>query len=374
MVSVRKYLGDVKRETKSKSIFLQEFDWLYAACSMQPRSLTIEELPPELPCDQVYWEASTAFAWSAHNPWSDSPPLRHSVSGYLQVLDNDSPMLEPLTLDPLSRRLLSLYLSMICESYQQLLELPQVINSLENQILSKLQSALTRVSEKMMSLHSGVDLKHTYDMNQTIGSRSAMHFCHLSRPSRIMSLVVRAARTWASDRKTTSGSDVNNAKLESATSADQLLVSFSHAPQTAREMALHAAQILRLHRSYPSNTPHEPLLAFLAGLYLWSFAKYYAPLLNKSTGTLPVVQLDANLSETETRGSEWNEWIHHGSRAVLSNVGDLSVASAPGRVLCECAAIMKQLKVWGVAVKLLEFLIVMLRREEACVGSLQPTI
>ncbi|KAK5224299.1 hypothetical protein LTR47_009910 [Exophiala xenobiotica] len=358
-----------------------EFDWLYAACSMQTRSLGIDELPSELPCDQVLWEASTAFAWSACNPWSDSPPLRHNVSGYLQMVGEESSILEQPALDPLDRRLMTLYLSITCESYQQVLELPHATNVLDHQSITKVQSVIQKVSRSIIRLHSGVDLGRTHDINQTIRSRLTMHFCHLTRLSKTMTLVVKIARIWASsgwgETPLEVDGDHGDASSGSITLRDALKIRFSQNPQTARELAWHAAQILRLHRAYPSNTPHEPLSAFFAGLYLWSFAKYYYTGHGKSelkgSSKATATRLDSKPSETKlaTTINEKDGWVQCGGRAVLHYVGDLSLAAAPGKILCECAAIMRQLKIWGIAGRLIDFLIVMLRREEKYTENIQ---
>ncbi|KAK5282181.1 hypothetical protein LTR40_003663 [Exophiala xenobiotica] len=212
-------------------------------------------------------------------------------------------------------------------------------------------------------------------------SRLTMHFCHLTRLSKTMTLVVKIARIWASsgwgETPLEVDGDHGDASSGSITLRDALKIRFSQNPQTARELAWHAAQILRLHRAYPSNTPHEPLSAFFAGLYLWSFAKYYYTGHGKSelkgSSKATATRLDSKPSETKlaTTINEKDGWVQCGGRAVLHYVGDLSLAAAPGKILCECAAIMRQLKIWGIAGRLIDFLIVMLRREEKYTENIQ---
>lgn len=331
--------------------------------------MKLEDCPSELPCEQVSWEAPTAFAWSAGLSWSQSMPRGLPTSSSLAGLLTESGRSHfPFSrTDPLTKRLLVRCYGRLLENYQDLLESRfssilwgQMGDSAVKEARCNLSAAMTRLYETIWP-----DISQAINLRQTLRVAVAVHYSHIFAAGQIVDLVTRAARIWAAGYKTPDGSLLVGAQtdqtMENALGA--ITQHFKQDPIAARELAWHASQVLCIQRHYPLNSPHEPLSVFLGGIILWAFSKCYI-LTPEEQNTTPV-RLDAPMfSSNLTTGLARKTWIESGGQAMVEIVGNIFLPEAPMLILTVFAEMTQRLKVWGMGSKISGVFGRMLLREE----------
>lgn len=342
---------------------------MYTACSKQASSIKLEENPPELPCEQVFWEAPTAAAWAAI-PWQKTPPrglpFLRTLSSLLTEAGRASIPFKRL--DALSKRLLARCLGRSLIYYQEQME------SSFSSILSadSARTARAQVSSSIMALYETVwdDMTQAINFRQTLRVAVAAHYSHMLAAGRTVDIVTKTARTFAAGQGLPSHSRAQTGIDPSSTHGDiedsdstVITAHFASDPVATREMAWHASQVFFLQRRYPFNSPHEPLSLFLAGLYLWAFAKFYVDPDGGSSDQISI-QLDMpsfSSSRDSIRARE--HWIRHGGRALIEGAGNACTSGATVLILSLAIDITQRLKVWGMAAKVSSVFSRMLQRE-----------
>ncbi|RFU28956.1 hypothetical protein B7463_g7391, partial [Scytalidium lignicola] len=363
-----------REQVKRFAWFLFEFDCLYVASSKQSPCIKLEDCPSELPCEQISWEAPTAFAWSTGLPWSESMPRGLPTSTSLASLLTELGRASfPFSrTDPLTKRLLVRCYGRLLENYQDLSE------SKYSSILwgqkgdAAVKEARTNISAGMTGLYETVwsDISQAINLRQTLRVAVAVHYSHIFAAGQIVDLITRAARMWAAGYETPDDSPWVGTRTDQ-TMDDALgavTQHFKKDPRAGRELAWHASQVLCIQRRYPLNSPHEPLSVFLGGIILWAFAKCYI-MTPEERNTTPV-RLDPPMFATNPMTTLTRKaWIENGGRAAVESVGNLVHPEAPILILTVFAEMTQRLKVWGMGSKISGVFGRMLLREEEAMRS-----
>ena len=289
---------------------------------------------------------------------------------YLKSLLTTSNLLGPSfgSIDTLSKRLLARCLGRMLGSYQAQMESALHLTILGTLGITAIQTARSELVAALMALYETLyfDLSHAVDLRQTLRVFIAIHYSFMFASSSTVKIVMLTARTLAAEQ----GNSLSVSSDGPATSLHVHPISyhFQKDPVAAREMAWHASQLLVIHRRYPSNSPHEPLSVLLAGIYLWAFSRFYQPELSERRSEKDKCisfHFDAPSLSADLRTIKLGQaWIQDGGQAVIEGIGALSSPGAPPRILKIVAMMMRGLKVWGMARKISEVFVNMLRREE----------
>jgi hypothetical protein len=329
----------------------------------------MEDCPPEFPCEQVFWEAPTAFAWSAPLSWSQSMPRGLPTSSSLAgLLTESGRSCFPFSrTDPLTKRLIVRCYGRLLENYQDLSESKlssilwsQTGDSAVRQARSNLSAAMTKLYETIWN-----DISHAINLRQTLRVAVAIHYSHIFAAGQIVDLVTRAARMWAAGYETPDGTPRAGKRTDQTmdNALGAITQHFKQDPPAARELAWHASQVLCIQRHYPLNSPHEPLSVFLAGIILWAFAKCYI-MTPEERNTSPI-RLDAPMfASNTTTGLARRTWIEKGGQAAVEAVGNIFQPEAPMQILTVFAEMTQRLKVWGMGAKISGVFGHMLLRED----------
>ncbi|KIW79435.1 hypothetical protein Z517_06047 [Fonsecaea pedrosoi CBS 271.37] len=359
-----------KEQVKRLGWFLFEFDCLYSAFSKQNPCTKLEELPPEFPCEQLHWDAPTAFSWAAC-PFQTAPRGPPTMQTIHDFLEKPSPSIIS-SLDNIGKRLLIRCLG------QQLYACQEQMDSGLYHILWKGNNGLevsravrSQLSRAILSVYefSWADHPRRYTLRHALRIGVAGHYSHIFGAGKIVDLVTRVARKRASvfdmtRLSNTTGSASNTNNKGAAVDEAATIAAFGEHPEIIREMMWHASQVCYLQRRHPFNSPLEPLSVFLAGITLWASCKYFCPH-QASMRTGPSIQLDEPSFCSSQRASQAvKDWIKNGGKTFLEGVGDVQDPEAPSRVLQLSVDITRRLKVWQMASNVSEIFVRLLQIEE----------
>ncbi|KAK5026861.1 hypothetical protein LTS07_007159 [Exophiala sideris] len=363
------WLEWIKREQVKRLIwFIFEFDCFYTAFSKQPPCIKFEELPPDFPCEELHWEAPTAYAW-ASSPYQTPPRGLPTMQTLRALLSRDADIVFSLKpFDHLSKRLLLRCLGRCLESIQEQME-SGVYNVLWEDSAGRAVMAATRsrISKSVMSVYqsSWEEISQGTSLRVALRIAIAAHYSHIFAAGRLTGLTTRVARRRAGEHNA-SRVLPNPANSGRNTPHDDEFIkaAFREDPRSIRELMWHASQVIYLQRRHPFNTPHEPLSVFLAGLSLWAFLKYFDPETGDAQSGVSV-QLDepSFCSPPETRQAI-KDWIDKGGKTYLEGVGDVRSSDAPKRILTLCVNMTRRLQVWRMASKVSEIFARLLQRED----------
>ncbi|EXJ69821.1 uncharacterized protein A1O5_06893 [Cladophialophora psammophila CBS 110553] len=359
-----------QEQVKRLSWFLFEFDCLYSAFSKQNPCTKLEELPPEFPCEQLYWDAPTAFSWAAcpFQTTPRGPPTMQTISNFVEKA---SPSIIS-QLDNIGKRLLIRCLAQQLYACQE-----QMDSSLyhilwqDNRGLEVNRTVRSQLSRAIMSVYeiSWADHPRRYTLRHALRIGIAVHYSHIFGAGKIVDLVTRVARKRASGfdmSRMSNSTGFVSSSTNTASPGDEVaaIAAFGEEPEVIREMMWHASQVCYLQRRHPFNSPLEPLSVFLAGITLWACCKYFCPH-QTSMRVGPSIQLDEPSFCSSQRASQAVKvWIKNGGKTFLEGVGDVQDPDAPSRVLQLSVDMTRRLKVWQMASNVSEIFVRLLQREE----------
>ncbi|KAI1614124.1 hypothetical protein EDD36DRAFT_417971 [Exophiala viscosa] len=363
------WLEWIKREQIKRLIwFIFEFDCFYTAFSKQPPCIKFEELPSDSTCEELHWDAPTAYAW-ASCPYQAPPRGLPTMQTLRALLSRDADIVFSLKpFDHLSKRLLLRCLGRCLESIQEQME-SGVYNVLWEDSAGRAVMAATRarISMSVMSVYqsSWEEISQGTSLRVALRIAIAAHYSHIFAAGRLTGLTTRVARKRAGEYNATRVLP-NPANSGRTTPHDDEFIkaAFCEDPRSIRELMWHASQVIYLQRRHPFNTPHEPLSVFLAGLSLWAFLKYFDPESGDAQSGISV-QLDepSFCSPPEARQAI-KDWIEKGGKTYLEGVGDVRSPDAPKRILTLCVNMTRRLQVWKMASKVSEIFARLLQRED----------
>ncbi|KIW29089.1 uncharacterized protein PV07_04929 [Cladophialophora immunda] len=359
-----------KEQIKRLGWFLFEFDCLYSAFSKQNPCTKLEELPPEFPCEQLHWDAPTAFSWAAC-PFQTAPRGPPTMQTINNFLEKPSPSIIS-SLDNIGKRLLIRCLG------QQLYACQEQMDSKLYQILWRDNNGLevsravrSQLSRAIISVYefSWADHPRRYTLRHALRIGVAGHYSHIFGAGKIVDLVTRVARKRASGldmSRLPNNTGFASSSTNKATAVDETaaIAAFGEEPEIIREIMWHASQVCYLQRRHPFNSPLEPLSVFLAGITLWATCKYFCPH-QASMRVGPSIQLDEPSFCSSQRASQAvKDWIKNGGKTFLEGVGDVQDPEAPSRVLQLSVDMTRRLKVWQMASNVSEIFVRLLQSEE----------
>lgn len=122
----------------------------------------------------------------------------------------------------------------------------------------------------------------------------------------------------------------------------------------------HAGQILAAGRRFGLHTSSDCLRVFIAGVYLYAFARYFPfrsslpSVAEEHAVSLPsdVVKLDSLASSPTNENIRY--WIKHGGRARLEHIDDLYTIEGAREVLRLVESLLQRMKLWGICEKFLK--------------------
>ncbi|KIX99392.1 uncharacterized protein Z520_04968 [Fonsecaea multimorphosa CBS 102226] len=359
-----------KEQIKRLGWFLFEFDCLYSAFSKQNPCTKLEELPPEFPCEQLHWDAPTAFSWAAC-PFQTAPrgpPTMQTISDFLEKPDPS--IISPL--DNIGKRLLIRCLGQRLHACQEQMDskLYHVLWQ-DNNGLELNRAVRSQLSKAIMSVYefSWADHPRRYTLRHALRIGVAGHYSHIFGAGKIVDLVTHVARKRAAGfdmSRITHNTAFASSTANKATGVDETaaIAAFAEDPEMIREMMWHASQVCYLQRRHPFNSPLEPLSVFLAGITLWASCKYFCPH-QPSMRVGPSIQLDEPSFCSSQRSSQAvKDWIKNGGKTFLEGVGDVQDPEAPSRVLQLSVDMTRRLKVWQMASNVSEIFVRLLQSEE----------
>ncbi|KAK9464840.1 fungal-specific transcription factor domain-containing protein [Lipomyces arxii] len=340
------------------SIF--EYDCSISTLSSRRSMIALCDLCNDIPCDERLWEAATAREWAAYAFPNGRKVIPQGIPFYPMLRDLMAGTLQPDVIPNWGKRLFAQAVGRILWDFRELEDsaLAKVLPMLQSDY-SPAKECLLRVlmylRDSMTSPYNILDMVH---MNMTC---LIAHYSHLYTAREIMDLVIALAR---------------NRKAYRVDAMHRIQVIFTLDPVNSRKLAWHAAQIIGIARQYPIRTPCETMRVFLAGLFLYAFAKY------SHQDSRDSAQLAAKLDtlswlpkDSQTRPEDLDRWFLQGGRASMDSVDDICartinpdgtvVATGAEHVLAVVLATLRSMKIWGVAAKFCTVLIYVHKRDVA---------
>ncbi|KAK9474158.1 fungal-specific transcription factor domain-containing protein [Dipodascopsis tothii] len=328
------------------SIF--EYDCSISTLSARRSCIALGDLDIVMPCDEILWEAPTARAWA--NQWAPAGAgrLGDCLPFYPTLRALISASLDPGVVPNWGKRL----------SAQAIGRLLWDFKELEDSAMSKILPAPGTTDfgpSREVLLNTLMTLKYTFserpknilDMIHLNMTCLIAHYSHLYTAREIMDLVITLAGSSASKRDD---------------AVERLQVIFALDPIHSRRLAWHAAQIIAIARQYVIKTPCETMRVFLAGLFLYTFARYFP--VGKPQGKDTGVRLDrissirhnlpsphASPREGLTSEPDVESWFLWGGPAAFISLGDICGPDAPAQVIKIVMDTLRRMKSWGVGNK-----------------------
>ncbi|KAK9390552.1 fungal-specific transcription factor domain-containing protein [Lipomyces mesembrius] len=335
-----------------------EYDSSISTLSSRRGCMALNDLCNDMPCDERLWEAPTAREWAAYAFLPAQNTLARGLPFYPTLRDLIAGAISPDVVPNWGKRLCAQAIGRILWDFRELedsalsriLPVPPTDYSQSKETLLR---ALIYLRDSMTDPYNILDMVH---MNMTC---LIAHYSHLYTAREIMDLVIALARHRKADR---------------LDAMHRIQVIFTLDPVHSRKLAWHAAQIIGIARRYPIRTPCETMRVFLAGLFLYAFAKYFPPQRIQSDAT--AVKLDTlswlnKYPQTQqTKTDDLEKWFLEGGRASMDyvedlygRVGDTAGAQGAENVLAVVLATLRSMKSWGVAAKFCNVLIYVHRRD-----------
>ncbi|KAK9240298.1 fungal-specific transcription factor domain-containing protein [Lipomyces kononenkoae] len=336
-----------------------EYDSSISTLSSRRGCMALNDLCNDMPCDERLWEAPTAREWAAYAFPPGQNTLARGLPFYRTLRDLIAGAISPDVVPNWGKRLCAQAIGRILWDFRELEDsalsriLPDPPTDY-SQSKETLLRALIYLHDSMTDPYNILDMVH---MNMTC---LIAHYSHLYTAREIMDLVIALARQRKADR---------------LDAMHRIQVIFTLDPVHSRKLAWHAAQIIGIARRYPIRTPCETMRVFLAGLFLYAFAKYFPP--PGVQAGAPIVKLDTlswlnKYPQTQqTKTDDLEKWFLDGGRASMDYVEDIHAqvrvgqtgASGAENVLAVVLATLRSMKSWGVAAKFCNVLIYVHRRD-----------
>ncbi|KAK9248538.1 fungal-specific transcription factor domain-containing protein [Lipomyces tetrasporus] len=335
-----------------------EYDSSISTLSSRRGCMALNDLCNDMPCDERLWEAPTAREWAAYAFPAGQKNLARGLPFYPTLRDLIAGAISPDVVPNWGKRLCAQAMGRILWDFRELedsalsriLPVPPTDYSQSKETLLR---ALMYLHDSMTDPYNILDMVH---MNMTC---LIAHYSHLYTAREIMDLVIALARHRKADR---------------LDAMHRIQVIFTLDPVHSRKLAWHAAQIIGIARRYPIRTPCETMRVFLAGLFLYAFAKYFPP--QRIQPDAMAVKLDTlswlnKYPQTQhTKTDDLEKWFLQGGRAsmdyvedIYARVGDTGGARGAESVLAVVLATLRSMKSWGVAAKFCNVLIYVHRRD-----------
>lgn len=282
-----------------------------------PPTMAASELRMQLPSDEQLWCAPTAEAWDLlyNSSWNNMPSIIttiHSIGTPTGTL----PTLSPFAALVIFKAFQSLTFPLI-----QL----RACNIDSSAVVDGIQRSLRRLSQG----------PHEFTpMLGPVGSdwSAAIVSYHMAQ---------LATRVNFEDLQAIAG---RGTKRDVASVRERMESWMFVNASEARTVAIHAAQVVRIIRNYPTDAPYEPMSLFFAALLLYVFARTQ---ISQGSEMSPIV-LDARHDEDPAL------WIVCGGDSSLGGIGNLASPLAPKRILQLFSQVLMQRlgQVWEIGVAL----------------------
>lgn len=178
----------------------------------------------------------------------------------------------------------------------------------------------------------------TAELARAVHTQQVVHIAHLYGAGGLMNWLYPLLR------------DGNEATLALA----QLDHWATEKPDMVRDAAYHAAQILSLARTYPSNSPNESFLIFHAGTALFYLGKLLVEHAHVAGGpeTLGIVRLDyIEMDKEDGEFARIKTWLRTGQahRVSLQGIPSLSCHEGRRKILDQTVVLLRRRHTWGIA-------------------------
>jgi hypothetical protein len=305
----------------------------------------------ESPCPVIFWDAETAQAWKAIQPWKGFPGGYHIRESTFHGLTNWGESSRSFTREPAA-------LIHLLQSLCSALELAQPPPWSDISLWHNDSDCYNLGAKKILGR---IDAFYTIPMSTTLESsllsrrqlmceiRSAhvVHISHLHSAGGVVDLVQKILRL----------------DLDPSQAYGQVLKWGLHKGVQTREAAFHAAQVLGLVRCYPLYSPSEVFNLFNAGMALFFLVKLLARQQSErrrvSLDDDPldpgyILRLDYIPADVRSRtlwSRNLNEWMHDKNPFTpgIFGLSDLRSQRGPQYVLTLTGRILESNSVWGIS-------------------------
>ncbi|KAK4046393.1 hypothetical protein OIV83_006116 [Microbotryomycetes sp. JL201] len=347
------YIKHEERRRTGMVCFLLESE--FSTLLHHPSLLQASDLNTCLPSPEELWNAKDAESWNLLTP-TLSPPLKVGAICKVITLDSPFPIPQSIRLTPFGAHVLvrSLHLNVFNAAQFSSTGMANIADSARLTV----RRALGRVGR------GDHEYSPTFGSNQGEGEFSAArvsyHLAHIE------------THINGAELDTLAGLGT----LAEVTAARSRLTSWmSSNTESARSIALHAGQLVRIIRSYPTYGTYEPCSLFYASLCLYVYSRSltstgHTPATESSAAPEPFM-LDGTLTDVDCA-----TWVATGAGPVgqhcfasLDYVGSLSDAGSPIRVLSAMSTLLNKVgAVWRIG-QVLSTVVDGIAKEESVAGS-----
>ncbi|GAA5970381.1 hypothetical protein JCM8115_004540 [Rhodotorula mucilaginosa] len=313
MAQWKAFIANEERRRTAMATFVLEAE--VTTLMHTPPILTSSEIKTLLPCSEQLWEASTPEAWLALKRESTDPM---SVQNLAKMLASDSslPLPGSISLGPFGAHVLVQGLHLMIHNARQL-HLSGLTNHAEL-VTTQIRRSLCRLSRGAdeFTPRFGGSLAATDDDNSYAAPRLCYHLAHLATHIALEELDLIALKAG---------------EVAAIETLDRWTSWMGHQAERARTIALHAGQIIRIVREYPTHATFESSALFYAGLCLYVYSRSLLTVQITSTSESPPDRgtpfpLDSDLQAADA--PDTGSWLALGGPASLS---DLSLTISSNR-------------------------------------------
>ncbi|KAM0793665.1 hypothetical protein ACM66B_001096 [Microbotryomycetes sp. NB124-2] len=347
------YIKHEERRRTGMACFLLESE--FSTLLHHPSLLQASDLNTCLPSPEALWNAKDAESWNTMTP-TLSPPLKVGAICKVITLDTPFPIPQSIRLSPFGAHVLvrSLHLNVFNAA--------QFSSTGMSNIADVARLAVRRALGRLG--RGETEYTPTFGSDDSEGEFSAArvsyHLAHIE------------THINGAELDTLAGLGT----LAEVTAARSRLTSWmSSNAEAARSIALHAGQLVRIIRTYPTYGTYEPCSLFYATLCLYVYSRSltsvdHTPATDSGAPPEPFM-LDGVLTNVDSA-----TWVASGTGAVgqhcyasLDYVGSLNDAGSPIRVLSAMATLLNKVgAVWRIG-QVLSTVVDGIAKEESVAGS-----
>lgn len=311
MAQWKAFIANEERRRTAMATFVLEAE--VTTLMHTPPILTSSEIKTLLPCSEQLWEASTPEAWLALKRESMDPM---SVQNLAKMLASDSslPLPGSISLGPFGAHVLVQGLHLMIHNARQL-HLSGLTNHAEL-VTTQIRRSLCRLSRGAdeFTPRFGGSSAVADDANLYAAPRLCYHLAHLATHIALEELDLIALKAG---------------EVAAIETLDRWTSWMGHQAERARTIALHAGQIIRIVREYPTHATFESSALFYAGLCLYVYSRSLLTVQITSTSESPPDKgtpfpLDSDLQAADA--PDTGSWLALGGPASLSNLS-LTISS-----------------------------------------------
>jgi hypothetical protein len=326
----------------------QEYDSSVSYLHNTRPNIGLAEMNMDLPSSAEHWEAESAEAWAALQPWTDRCPKTVSFRSLIRTLFDGTEAAVSKIVDDRHGFIIILTLMRMLWSMKEVEGSPISDLIRDTDRLAESRKHLLEVLDRFLPLGAALSSAYTRKARTNIVHKAQIvHMAHLYGAGDLMDWLYPLVR---------GGKAAENVKTRMVRWASQDIA-------RVRRVTYHSAQALALIRQYPYNMPLEAFNAFHAGVVLWCMTDL---LPQDSYGIQgDRLRLDQLASPEDPASDPVRTWIRDGGQYVLWLYGVPAFGCEGSRhqILEQTAEILERMRVWGISQNFLKVILGLLEIE-----------